>query len=80
MTITVPDVELELSKDDVIYVQAFQNNSTSASEALTTTQSRFWGHAIDELGDGQDDSDHPGTDKFLRLYSSCKRTIDLWVW
>lgn len=74
-------LEIRLVAGDTVAVRVFQDNGTAAAEALSTGGvTRFAGRAIDTLGDGQDDDDHPGIEQILRLYSSCDRTVDLWVW
>lgn len=68
---------LQLDKDDEIQVATWHNHGSARN---IQTESFFYGSAVDELGDGQGDTDHPGTSDYLRLYSSCDRTVSLVVW
>ena len=70
---------IRLSKDDTVRVKVTQSNASNQNIAGDPKETYFMGRAIDELGDAQSELSVADQAKYLRLYSSCKRTVSLWV-
>lgn len=70
---------VRLDKGDTADVDVWQDTGGNLNVLGNAIDTYFCGRSIEYLKDGQDDSDHPGVDKFLRLYSSRDRTVSLWV-
>lgn len=69
----VPGIRARMDKGDTAEFQ-LRHDSGSNEDVLAGNGSYFMGHAIDEL------SWEPRGDDYVRLYSSCDRTVSLWVW